>query len=293
MRSFVRAVLRAVPLSAVIALAVQTPAPVAAGAFYVDPCLQSVLCRGLVEHFSFDDTNDSPRWGAFGTQLDEPGGVDVPGITTGGFSTAVSFAGTTSSFLWKSFAPGPSGYWTIAFWFNPQAIGTNGTKRSIISWDAAGTGGTNGNDRGPDVYLESNGTNLRLCLSVVAVESDTATSICSAYTLTTSVWYFGVVGQSNFFDGKNQILVSLNGAAPTTTATSYYTRTGMGHVRVGGRPVNGAGSGALSGVNLSTGDQPYQGYLNDLDIYARALSPAEITLLYNGGVERPYPYVTE
>ena len=272
----------------------QKATPVGAGPHYVTPCLQSVLCRGLVEHFDFEEGSDSPRWGAFGTQLNEPPNTDIPNVA-GNWGNAVSFAGTTSSFLWKSFAPGPSGYWTIAFWFNPQTLGVNGTKRSIISWDAAATGfGSTGNDRGPDVYLESNGTNVRLCLSVVAGETDSANSVCSGYIIGAGSWNLGVVGQSNFFDGKNQILVSLNAAAPATTATTYYTRPGsIGHVRLGGRPLNGAGSAALSGVSLNTGDQPYQGYLDNLDIFARALSPAEITLLHNSATGRSYPYVTE
>ena len=211
-----------------------------AGPHYLDPCLYSTLCRGLVEHFDLNEASDSPRFGAFGTQLYEPHGANVSSVT-GKFGNAVSFAGTSTSFLWKSLFPGLGGHWTIAFWFNAQAIGATGTKRSIVSWDAPGL--SNLKERGPDVYLESDGTNLRLCLSVIEAESDSQKTACSGYTIGTGSWKLGVVGRSNFFDGNNQIFVSLDGGAKTTTATTYYTRAGaIGHVRLGVRPYNGPSS---------------------------------------------------
>jgi len=255
-----------------------------AGPHYVDPCLYSTLCRGLVEHFDFEEPSDWPRFGAFGTQLYEPHGANVSSVTSkGGFGFATSFSGSTSSFLWRSYTPGPSGYWTIGFWFRPLLIGSSGLKQSILSWDAPGT--TNLKERGPDIYLESNGTNLRLCLSVIEVESDAQKTACTGYTIGTTSWKLGVVGQSNFFDGKNQIFVSLDGATPTTTTTSYYTRPGaIGHMRLGGRPY----VGPSTGYNLNNSDQPYQGYLDSLDFWVGALSPAEISLLYNGGTGQIY-----
>jgi hypothetical protein len=92
------------------------------------------------------------------------------------------------------------------------------------------------------------------------------------------------VGASLYHTGQDHIFVSLDGGAKTTTATTYWTQGGMVHLRIGQRPINGPD------VN---GDRKYNGYLDYLDFWSRPLSPAEITLLYNSGTGRTYPYDTD
>jgi hypothetical protein len=281
MKSPFRVVLAALAAAIGLSLAfVGGGAPAMAGAYYPDPCLasRSTLCSGLLEHWNLDEASNSTRWGAYGTPLLEPQPAVNVGNRTGkvGSGSAVDFTGSTSVYLWNSLFGSPSTrFYTIGFWFWSDTAGTSGQRQALVSWDA-------GNDRGPNVWLYNQAGTLKLCHYVVNQESDNAVEQCNTTAVTTGAWHYAVAGISDYFTGNNVVFVSLDGAAKQTAALTFFPRAGISQIRVGGRPFNGL---------VTTGDMQFDGALDHLDIWTRALSAAEITLLYNTGSGKSYPYV--
>lgn len=238
------------------------------GAHYPDVCLPtgetgSVLCAGLIEHYELTDPTDSPRFGAGMSYLQEKPGVNVAYHAA---ATAVDFNAGTSDFLWANISA-PADAFTIAFRVQVQTLGASGAKQSILSWH-------NSNFKGPDIYFENNAGTGRICLGVYEAETTTPAKTACSGTVFTNSWYFVAVGASPYHEGKSNIFISLNAGARTTTTTGYWQHGGLSYMRVGGRPVTGP---------ADVSDQALDGYLCELDLYARPLSDYELTLLYNGG----------
>ncbi len=85
-----------------------------------------------------------------------------------------------------------------------------------------------------------------------------------------------------------QIVITYNG----TTFTQYINAVSAGTPLT----ISGGGSGSVSGNNFTLGEAPrYSAYgsviIDEVGVWSRALSGAEITQLYNGGVGLQYPFV--
>ncbi len=250
------------------------------GAHYPDVCLVSgetgsVLCAGLVEHFTLLEASDSPRFGAGMSYLQEAPGQNVAYDAVDG---GADFDGTTSKWLWANVIA-PSDSFTITFRIKVKSLGSSGQKKSILSWH-------NTNFKGPDIYWENNAGQGRFCIGVYEAET-TNPAKTACVNATAGTQYFVAVGSSHFHDGKANVFISLNGGARTTTATAYWQHGGLGYMRVGGRPINGPADAS---------DQALDAVMTTLDFYSRPVSDYEITLLYNGGGSlaggRTFPYDT-
>ncbi len=253
--------------------------PAHAGAHYVNPGIKSVLCNGLVEYFEMDETSDSPRVGAFGTLLNEPVTTNIGTRTgRGGAGTAVALAGTTSSYLWKSYSVAPSGFYTIAMWLYADTAGTPGQFQYVISWDS-------GTRRGPSIYLYNDMGTLRVYHQ--AFERETGNFSTISQPLSAGAWHLVVVGMTTYLAGGSNtpsVFVSVDNAARSTNPLGYFTTPGERQFRIGCHPGNGP-----TGVC----DLPFAGAIDNLALWSRALAPNEIGLLSNGGAGQSYPYVTE
>jgi hypothetical protein len=73
--------------------------------------------------------------------------------------------------------------------------------------------------------------------------------------------------------------ISVNGAASTTAALDKPVKAGFSQIRLGGQPYTGQ-------------EQPFTGRLDHFTSYEGYLTPAEITLPYNSGSGRPFPFST-
>lgn len=249
-----------------------------AGAYFVEPCLKSCLCQGLVEHFNMNQSSDWPRFGAFGTALNEATAANI-GNRAGKIGDAVDLAGSTGSFLWKSYAPGVAGFFSIGFWFNADALPASGSRSAFISWD-------HGNNRGTSVWLYNSAGTTYVCISTINVPADTATEWCNSAAISAATWYYVVAGVDDGDDtpGGRRAFVSVNGGAKQTTTLSYVTRSGFPQVRIGQRPVSGP---------AGPGDYVFDGAIDELSIWARGLTNSDIALLFNSGSGRSYPFITD
>ena len=270
----------AVVFAVLLALPETTPIAMA-GPHYVEPCLKSTLCRGLSEYFRFanETSGDQPFYGVFGSVLNEP----TPGnITTrlghGGVNIAPEFDGTTGSFLWQSYTSGPTGFYTVALWVYPDTAGSVGQAQAIIDWASS-------QRPGAELFLWNQGGTLQIYHRVT--ERETGNPIQVSQNISASAWHYVIFGASTYLDGGTNsphIFISVDGAAKSTAAIGYSLQPGCGQVRIGGQPINGPGG---------TGAIPFDGAIDELGFWARELTPAELTLLYNGGAGQQYPFVTE
>jgi len=281
---WMRSVLALAGAGAVVFGALALPeamSPVMAGPHYPEPCLKSTLCRGLSEYFGFanETGGDQPFYGAFGAVLNEPVGANITTrLGHQGVNIAPEFAGTTSSFLWQSFTSGPTGFYTIALWVYPDTAGSVGQYQYVMSWDSS-------QRRGASLYLYNNGGTLQATHQVW--ERETGNSINVSQNISAGGWRYVVFGASTYLDGGTNsphIFISVDGAAKSTASIGYSLQPGCSQIRIGCRPVNGP-----AGVC----DLPFDGAIDKLAFWARELTPAELTLLYNSGSGHAYPFVTE
>ena len=257
-------------IAVVVGLCILSGSKSYSGAHWPDVCLVagetgSVLCAGLVEHFELSDVSDSPRFGAGMSYLQEAPGQNVAVDTVGqGVGTgAADFDGTTTKWLWAN-ASAPTETFTVTFRVKIQAA-VGGADQLIFSW-------YNNNFVGPHVFFDDAATD-RICLAVFEAEVGvTYREACQNAVIGT--WYFVTVGSSRFHDGKANIFISLNDAARTTTAVTYWQQGGPSYMRISGHPSTGPGN-----VSVLPADM----LLAELDFFTRPISNYEQTLLYNGG----------
>lgn len=95
-----------------------------------------------------------------------------------------------------------------------------------------------------------------------------------AASITTGVWYFVVFWHDSV---NNQIAISLDGAAATTTSHSNGMQDASGAFRLG---------------YDNTGVRFFDGLIDEVGFWKRVLTSEEITELYNSGNGRDYAYIT-
>ena len=272
-----------------------TPVPVVkAGQNYPDPCsysnqtnqFTSVLCAGLIEHFAFQEDSDSPRFGSYMTYFLEPEASNVGRIAeiASGLdgSYSLDLESSSSQRLWTNGAL-PTQNSTIALWFKTESLPASvGQKMTIISANTT-------NAPGPEVYVErtsiDGGGDAKVCYTNYEDETNTQLIVCSATdSVTNAVAYHVAVGESQYHTGKSRLFLSLNGGTLQTTSAAYWTRVGVGIITVGAK------RSAFANYSHS---QYFDGALDQLVFYGRALTTAEISLLYNGPNGRVYPFYTD
>lgn len=254
-----------------------------AGSTLPEPCIKSTLCSGLLEVYSLDQvSDDASRFGAFMGQLYEPVGVNI-GTAVGMFGNAVDLTGTATSYLWANGGGGlPT---TTGFWMRADTFPANGNSHYILSRSDT-------TRPGPYVILTTDGAGTHVQIAFFSVDNSANVSVTSGV-ITVSAWHYIAVGTGIAKDASGVPIgaapfVSIDGAAKTYGATIGFTpHPGSWQFRIG---TGFSGAGPDSG---GTATQSYDGRLDQLTFWGRELTNSEISLIYNAGAGRAYPFVTE
>jgi len=211
--------------------------------------------NGLVGYWNFDEGSgttayDSSGLGSNGTLTCIPSCGTPPAWSSGKIGGALSFSGTEN-------AGGPGA---------AVAIPSNIPALSTISWSAW----FNNSAASTDFILENSTTHANAIrfapgplFDNVSLPGGTFTNTGNA-TPSTGSWNF-VVGE---FDGSN-LSIYLNGVLDNTVSTSSQSMTWAGNSIIN------------IGVGFTGTVWPFNGLIDDVRIYNRALSPAEIFALYS------------
>jgi hypothetical protein len=247
------------------------PRPAEAAVGICDP-QQSVLCRGLVEWWNFEEATDSTRFGSYAnTPLYEMGAAGVNRNAThmawtGSSYSAGNFNTTSSQFRIPRFGSNMfTSYFTVAVWLYQSTA--SGLQTVLATTDGSGTAS------------DSSGIILRLNagkpeLDAWEDETDTGQSYTYASAIPLDQWALVVWKLSPYGPyGKAQACISVNNAAFTCGDLTYNVRSSSADLTVGGR----------SGEYLNT-------VMDGLAIWSRGLSANDVALYYNSGSGRAFPF---
>ena len=272
------------------------PALSSAGQNYPEPCASYVagtakvhsLCVGLIDLWNFEEASDWNRFGVFGTSLHEVSGKNTANIAEilAGLDGTLSLdlVATNQGWLW-GLGSLPSGSSTISVWFKLTSMSsTVGTQQFIASSNTV-------NVHGPSVWIETTnavGPKGKACYGNYEAFTNTPLTICSAADSIDGAVKpvtLLVVGESAYeTDGKSKLFISLNGAAKTLGGTAYWTQEGVGITDIGAY---------RSAYSSGTFNFYFDGKLDQLAMWGRALSNQEISQLYASGLGKPYPFSGE
>lgn len=155
------------------------------------------------------------------------------------------------------------------FWVNISTAPTSGNAAGLVGHF------NNSNKINERVFYKNDGGTLNLYFNrLIAGISNNGPTV--AQTLTTGTWYM--------------ITFTYDG----TTVRGYVNGTEIGNA--GGGSGSGSDSGYFNGIIVGSmnGGPPtdvLKGLLDEYGVWSRALSPTEITTLYNGGAGLTYPFV--
>jgi hypothetical protein len=216
----------------------------------------------LVAHFAFDEVS--------GDRSDNVGGYALRGFdctinsAPGLFGRGALF--NRSGFLQgidetTLFSPSPSGL-TVSIWVNLDGIYDTGSDVRFVSlWNDSGWPANSSWAIWSGTPEEANITAMVMGTGYTYLQGEANFSgwnhICLVYEPVQSIW------------------------------TLYFNGAAVSSANFGYAPV----SGKLGvGANANCQDATPQGVFDELAIWSRPLSPAEIDLLYNNGTGRAYPY---
>jgi hypothetical protein len=241
-------------------------------------CTDSALCLGVTNHFAFEEDSDYARESSSALPgfLYEPNGADIS-RASGKFGYAADFAGTATSYLTTrdGLHLGSASY-SISFWIYPDTLGSSGQKQYVLSTDKT-------TSPGESFYLENVSSSLRPTWQVKLIDGSTLTLQASSG-ISTGAWHFVVVEVYPAFTesptaNNARIYLSVDGAARTSATLGVPVRGGFGPLRLGGRPQTGQ-------------ENPFDGRLDHLTFYNGILLDDEISLAYNSGSGRAFPFST-
>ena len=224
----------------------------------------SPLLGGLVDFWQLNGNSNGVN-GNNGTDTSITYSTGNGKITQG-----AGFNGSTSKIVLSSANPTTI---TVAAWVKLAATGTSGR---VIS---------SGHENYPTSMsgfvfnLASDKIKLTVAKNTGYTDTVDLNSAVSTTTLTTGVWYH-VVGT---YDGSN-IKIYVNGALESTTAwASGLAYSSTVRTRIGSQLVT-----IFAGE--TDNHLPWNGALDEVGLWNRALSATEITQLYNSGTGLAYPF---
>lgn len=238
-----------------------------------ESCTKSVLCSGLIAVFDFEEASDYAREASNSyARLFEAAGANV-GTAAGKLgANAASFAGTDTSRL-ELLNGGifGNGAWTVSVWIYPTSTLTN---QSIINQSYT-------NDMGPRFRLVYTG-GFHYPQLIVFKESDGASvllwnSAATTQRLTINAWNHVAFGVTYFIDGTATYFCSVNNQTLYTQSMPAYMHLNAWDTYIG--------------ANVQ-GSENFTGRLDQLVVVGRAWRQGEISLMYNAGAGRAYPFDT-
>jgi hypothetical protein len=242
------------------------------------PCLRenSTLCPVLGATFGFEEDSDRARFDSVGGAIAvEPDGYNVARRAGKVGSYAADFAGSDNSYLRlpgiTSLGPG---FWTVTAWVYPDTAGSAGQKQTLLANDFK-------NQTGTHVYLENVSGSLYLKASVTTAELDTTITATSGTALSVGAWNFVMFGASPFpaINGQAVVFAQANGGTKGTSALTYFPFGVNTETYLGARASQAAGSRT-----------PFDGGLDQLNVFSAALNPLQAQNLHNGGTGISYPF---
>jgi len=219
----------------------------------------------LVSYWAMEQTSGNRTDSNLATTL-----IDNNSVTYGSgiIRNGAQFALASSQYLstvtddTALFSFGDTDY-TIAAWVNLDSIATSQTIVSKYSSDTV-----------RDYFLQY-ATSASDFFRFIVYDGTTTTigTVSSAAGINTGSWYFVVA----YHDATNNLVgISINGATPTTAATTGTAASTASLFYAGGRQ----GGAAL---------QYMDGRTDEVGVWRRVLSNAEIAYLYNNGKGKTYP----
>jgi hypothetical protein len=219
------------------------------------------LTNGLVAYFNFQgNANDVSPSGYTGS----PANVTFS-TGNGIINQGAGFNGTTSQILCSNEII-PLGAKSICFWVKPT---------SHVAFDAVlGNNLISSGNNGTEFFGTSGGGSTYQFFSGNGSGSTNRFSLTSP-TVTTAVWSF-VCGTWDGTTSANKVKAYVNAGTPVTATASSIETTAAGiNLRIG----------SIAGSNY------YNGAIDELMIYNRQLTDAEIKELYNNGIGITYPLI--
>jgi hypothetical protein len=252
-------------------------APTFAGSTVRSTCKDSVLCDGLLGIFEFQQGADYTRENSYGLlDLFEPDGADVASAAGKVGTGAVSFAGTSTSYLYTPVDLGVMGnsWWAVAFWVYPTSAGASGQSQVLLS------------EKEVDVFgsfidlHNAAGAGIAPRATVYDANTNAATAVTWGSNISLNVWHEVVVtfrpktvygnGELNIqVDNGTRVVASITNAIASSSRALYVGK-----------------------ANLAATPNPYTGRLDHLTIAANNWTTAMATLFWNGGSGLAYPFDT-
>jgi len=157
---------------------------------------------------------------------------------------------------------------TVAFWLNANATQTSGTRPTIVSWGASNSGSASATGTRFDINLNhSNGYKLRTEFNLSGVNFTTP----SRSDLRGAGWVHCAIVVP-----AGATVSQLRGYIDGVLASAVFEPTTSGPVAINTGAVNNVAIGSISD---STSSRVFAGKLDDVRIYPRALTAAEIATL--------------
>jgi len=212
----------------------------------------STLLTGLVDYYTMDE--------ASGTRADSHGSNDLTANGTGGVGSATGklglaadFESTENDYLINTANTTADTDVTICGWFKPESTG------AVSEFFSLGAGG--------NFIARANTTVYQAIYNAFTTFNYTGGADFAAGT-----WYHVCA----WYDaGNNRVGASKNAVINDAVATAP----------------NGAGTDIVIGARDTTPTSPTDGLLDEVAIYSRILTQAEINCLYGSGTPPAYPFV--
>jgi hypothetical protein len=214
------------------------------------------LLDNLVAYWKLDETSGPRIDSAGSSNLADNGGV---GSATGKVGNAASFDGSNYLSLTSNSNVQITGDFTIACWVYLATLTT--TRQMFVTKD-------NSSDREYILYIAiDNRFTFRIHSVGTLINSATAAQ---------DTWYF-LLGDYRASDNRIRLIV--NNGTPNTLTGSNSATVGSAEFQIGAREFIGFEEPVLSG-----------GRIDEVGIWKRLLTPAEISILYNSGSGITFPF---
>lgn len=222
------------------------------------------LTDNIVAYWKLDESSGNAADAVGGQTLTNNNTV---GFATGKINNAADFSATnTDKSLTRTDASGiGTGAYTQTAWYNPSAAPAANTNFQIFD-----VGNDANNVTSLFYYKDTAGTKSIKYERVR--DGVAANTITDTVTLSNGTWYHLAVT----FD--------------TSTITAYRNASVVGAVASSGDGSAGTTLGTALGSLVASAGQFNSGLIDEVGLWTRALSGAEITTVYNGGVGLQYPF---
>ncbi len=227
-----------------------------------DTDLSRKLSSGLVGYWKMDEATGST--GASWTALDSSGngnngvGVSDAGPGVGKFGNGGSFDGTGDYVTISHNSVINSDNQTISLWFKGPSSNPTDSKGLIFKAP------TTGFDREFGISIKTDGT---VTFSIFDGSADSSGNVNSTSTVTDGQWHY-VVGVKEFGASGDKFYLYLDGTLENSMRVSYN----------GAQNSNEIVLGKVSSASNAT--RYYNGQIDEVRIYNRALDPSEVKALY-------------